>query len=268
MKEIGIEELKRHQLEMLLKIDMFCRQNNLKYTLAYGTLIGAVRHKGYIPWDDDIDIAMPRPSYDYFIQHFNGCFEELQVFAPELDIAYYAPYANVCDKRTILKEKKLSHRGTEIGIKIDVFPIDGTPDDEIEYKELMIKCSKYREIMSDKRMLLSYQDKSLFLKLAAKKVMYSVRSFEMYQQKILDICKQNSFDNSMYVDNIAYPVYSYTRVPKYYFDSFIEVEFEGTKLLSIENYDGYLRAIYGDYMKMPPLNKRIPHHGFTAYWKD
>ena len=79
MKKIGIEELKELQLNILVDVDKFCRERNYKYSLAYGTLIGAIRHKGYIPWDDDIDIMMPRADYELFIKEFNSAFDNLKV---------------------------------------------------------------------------------------------------------------------------------------------------------------------------------------------
>ena len=97
MKEIGIDELKKLQVEMLVLIDEFCQHNNIRYSLSSGTLIGAVRHKGYIPWDDDIDIMMPREDYDRFVSTFNGAYGHLSLLAPEINCNYYAPYANVFD---------------------------------------------------------------------------------------------------------------------------------------------------------------------------
>lgn len=133
MRLISFEEHKKIQLSILRDIDVFCQKNQIKYFLAFGTLLGAIRHKGFIPWDDDIDIAMPRPDYNKFILSFNGMVDNLKVLAPEIDLDYYAPYANVYDTRTVLEEKGTSHLKFEIGVKIDVFPIDGVPTNKIVY---------------------------------------------------------------------------------------------------------------------------------------
>ena len=93
MRLISFEEHKKIQLSILRDIDVFCQKNQIKYFLAFGTLLGAIRHKGFIPWDDDIDIAMPRPDYNKFILSFNGMVDNLKVLAPEIDLDYYAPYA-------------------------------------------------------------------------------------------------------------------------------------------------------------------------------
>ena len=89
MKAILPEELNVIQLDILDDIHQFCVNNNIRYSLAFGSLIGAIRHHGYIPWDDDIDIMMPRPDYDVFINSFNGAYKHLVVAAPELDWNYY-----------------------------------------------------------------------------------------------------------------------------------------------------------------------------------
>ncbi len=141
MKEIEIEELKRLQVDMLKCIDDFCVSNGIKYSLSSGTLIGAVRHQGYIPWDDDIDIMMLRDDYDRFVQMFNGSYSHLSLLAPELDWGYYAPYANVFDNRTLLQEGNNGHRGMQLGVKIDIFPIDFVAVDEFTYKKDLQKVA-------------------------------------------------------------------------------------------------------------------------------
>ena len=151
MKTISTEELKRIQLDILLVFHDFCIENGLEYSLFAGTLIGAVRHKGYIPWDDDIDICMTRPNYEKFIHSFNGHFPNYYVAAPELDWNYYAPYANVCDNRTLLLEGKNGHNGQEIGVKIDIFPIDGCTSSLTGYLELCKQSFNWNEIMRLKR---------------------------------------------------------------------------------------------------------------------
>ena len=126
MKRVTPEELKRIQLDLLQKTADFCEQNGLRYFLCGGTLIGAVRHKGYIPWDDDIDIAMPRPDYDRFINTFNKQENYYQVVSRENNHAYSYAFAKVYDNRTILQE--LHYKGSTFGVYIDILPADGVKD--------------------------------------------------------------------------------------------------------------------------------------------
>ena len=125
MRIITSEELRKIQLDLLQKTADFCESNGLRYFLCGGTLIGAVRHKGYIPWDDDIDIAMPRSDYEKFISIFNRPQNYYQVMSFETNPDYAYAFAKVYDNRTILKE--LHYKGT-IGAYIDVFPADAVKD--------------------------------------------------------------------------------------------------------------------------------------------
>ena len=123
MRQISADELKEIQLNLLNNIDHFCKSNGIQYFLAYGTLIGAIRHDGFIPWDDDIDIAMPRPDYDRFIKKFNAYSKDYQVEDYSITDNYPTPFAKVIDTRTEMRMTLYNQRSS--GVYIDVFPIDG-----------------------------------------------------------------------------------------------------------------------------------------------
>ena len=125
MIEIPLEELKSRQLEILTRIDKFCTEHNIQYSLAFGTLLGAIRHKGYIPWDDDIDIMMLRSDYNRFISLFYD--EQLRVLSIENESRYILPFAKVVDNNSILIEQ--STMELPLGIYVDIFPVDNIPDD-------------------------------------------------------------------------------------------------------------------------------------------
>ena len=126
MKRVTPEELKTIQLDLLQKTADFCEQNGLRYFLCGGTLLGAIRHKGYIPWDDDIDIAMPRPDYDRFCMTFNQPNSVYRVKSLFTHPNYICAFAKVYDNRTLLKE--LHYKGIHFGVYIDILPVDGVKD--------------------------------------------------------------------------------------------------------------------------------------------
>lgn len=269
MREISSDELKDLQLQILLSVHRFCQENSISYGLAYGSLIGCIRHHGYIPWDDDIDILMPRPDYDRFISIFNGKVPHLKVNSPELNSRYYAPYANVYDDRTLLVENSLRHKGGDIGVKIDVFPIDTVPADDEKYSALMLKSMRLNEVLRVKRQRLdSVKGNTLRLKHIVKLVLFSPFSYAFIQRRIMSMAGEFSFDGATYVDHLTYPCYQWKRFLKDDISSFIPKEFEHEMVMVPVGYDHYLKTIYGDYMKLPPEEKRIANHGFVAYWKD
>lgn len=267
MKKIEIEELKQLQLEILKDVHLFCRNNNITYYIAYGTLLGAVRHRGYIPWDDDIDIMMPRDDYVKFLKSFNGASSYLTVCAPEVNRSYYASYANVFDNRTILVEPHLSHRGVDLGVKIDVFPLDVVPDDETEYKRIVKNVALWNKFLGAKRNKLSktkvrYRWKHFLLFLISLPFTYAY-----LQKKVMEKASSLRGIETKYLDNLVYNIYPYKRFEKEWFGEAVDVEFEGLKFNAPSNYDSYLRRLYGDYMQLPPVEKRVTHHDFDAYWK-
>lgn len=271
MKEqIDIEEFKKISLDILTFIHKFCVEHQICYSLAYGTLIGAIRHNGFIPWDDDIDIVMPRPDYERFVKTFNGTFDHLCVMSPELNPDYYVPYANVYDSRTILSEPNNSHRGFDIGIKIDVFPLDGVANDINDYKDTVRKISYLNRILSAKRHSLNYYFPRSIMKtvlVLCTRVVYSFIPYHKTQLKLHEIAISYNYDDAEYVDNLVYPTYLNTRHRKDCYKEYLAAEFEGFKFMIPCGYDEILSTIYGDYMTLPPEERRVAHHDFMAYWK-
>ena len=134
-RELSVDEHKQRALNILLEVASFCDENNIRYFLAYGTLIGAIRHKGFIPWDDDVDIQMPRPDYERFVTIFNKRphSDNIVAIMPADSIAKHT-FMKVCDLDTVKIENGVKcKQGEELGIDIDVFPIDGLYEDDQRY---------------------------------------------------------------------------------------------------------------------------------------
>lgn len=266
MKEIQIPELLQLQLDILSSIDSYCRKKNIPYFLTGGTCIGAVRHQGYIPWDDDIDIGMTRPNYDRFIREYNEGLDKdknLKVYAPELDWNYYAPYANICDTRTVLYEGANGHHGIEIGVKIDLFPIDGIPSSVKAFRREKKILNELWLALYHKRREKVDNDKE-----GLRNKFWSLFSYKAIQKMIRKIALSNKYEKSQYAIDVIFPWKRDVMCEREVYEDLIETRFENLNVFIMRNYDRYLSLKYGDYMKLPPEEQRVPHHGFKAYWKQ
>lgn len=270
MKSIDIEELKKIQIDILDDIHEFCSINKIGYSLAYGTLLGAIRHKGYIPWDDDIDIMMLRSDYDRFINSFSGYREYLDICAPELNLDYYAPYANVWNNKTVLYEGDggANNNGKPIGIKIDVFPIDNTSSSRFSVwtsKLLYRLWSFHRYYKSGKRKV-PCNWRSLYQRLL--NLISKAIGYRNVQKLIMINAKRMSNKKTRFLDMLVFYNNGDRKFHAEDFDSYLYVEFEGKKFYSLVGFDDYLKSAFGDYMQLPPEEKRVSNHTFKAYWKD
>ena len=143
-KEITDKELKKIQTEILKYVHDYCLKNNIKYWLDSGTLLGAIRHKGYIPWDDDIDIGMARDDYNKFLENFNNTQSKYKCYSIENNNKFCYPYAKILDTSTILYEP--DEKGIKLCVYIDLFPYDNAPNDEKIIKKMSKKALKYHKL--------------------------------------------------------------------------------------------------------------------------
>lgn len=263
LKEITPDELKQIQLRILDYVDAFCKKHNIMYSLACGTLLGAIRHKGFIPWDDDIDIQMLRPDYERFIQLFrkeNSKLYSIKTLDDKLEI----PYAKVIDESTTLIEGSILS-----GVFIDVFPIDGVKNEEDfkeRHAEVMQQYYKHYIIKSKFSSRKVIKEK---IKLAILKVLYSQNTPERIIKKINDIAQKEEVNECNYLFEMAAGRTYRAPFSKKAFSSVIRVAFEDKYYPALVGYDEYLKACYGEnYMQIPPKEKQISHHDFKAYWKE
>lgn len=270
MKKIDtLEELKKVQLSILLSFHQYCSDNDIKYSLAAGTLIGAVRHKGFIPWDDDIDVYLLRPDYNKLVSLFPPTYQgRYCLYTLERDKKWNRAYGRFCDNTTL--EFDIARNNYEgIGIGIDVFPIDDVPDDLLDWERFERKRRLIRDVITIKTMALSrkrsfFKNSLVFLS----RIITWPFSFPFLTKLMDQYAQQNNGKGYSYVYENCLGVYN-SKHPwlKKDLEEVVETCFEGHVVKIMKGYDDYLKTVYGDYMQIPPENKRVSTHTVTAYWK-
>lgn len=263
-KELSKRQIREIQLEILESIHSFCQDKSISYVLWAGSLIGAIRHNGYIPWDDDIDIAMPRPDFNRFMNEYRNrrfvanCITKDQEFCFTLGKVY--------DTQTTLIENK--YYRSNIGVNVDIFPLDGLPDDNKKRVLHSKRIMRYKALIELKQMRFRKGRgiwKNLFL-LVCKLILIpiSYRKLTLNMNRL--VCKY-SFENCNIVANLAWGIGEKESIPKELIKDRDLKDFEGKQFYIPHNYDEVLRNRYGDYLVLPPESQRISHHGFKVYYK-
>lgn len=254
-----LEQLQNTELEMLIEVDRICRKNNIKYSLDGGTLLGAIRHDGFIPWDDDADIVMLRPEYDKF---YKACQKELdkkRFFLQEYrtDVNYRWGYSKMRRNGTIFLREGQEHIKCNQGVFIDIFVYDNVPDNFFVRRIHLFICfcirkSLYSEVGRKNA------DSSLM------RIWYSMLCKvprDIWFYLIAKIAYTTNKRRHELVRHMTYPYRKECRygLPRECFDEYIEKDFEGHQFKIFKNYDLYLTRLYGDYMTLPPKNMRKTH---------
>jgi len=269
--ELSLEEIKKIELDILKDIHRVCEKNGLRYYLAGGTLLGAIRHKGFIPWDDDIDILMPRPDYMKFIKIYeNEGDKKYKLTSPYNNKNHLYTFTKVFDTRTIKIENGLNYDSENIGgIEVDVFPTDGLPDN-IDKSNKYFRKQKLLFHLYSFSVTKKSVNKNIIKRIIKNTIVYICRLIG--KQRFIKVINNNAmkyeFDKSNYIGLSVTTYYgSKERIEKKHYIEQIKVEFEGYLFNAPKNYDQYLSNLYGDYMKLPPEDKRVTHHEYEAYWK-
>ena len=266
MREIGIDELKAIQLDMLKDIHSFCVSHDIKYSLAFGSLLGAIRHKGYIPWDDDIDIMMRRDEYERFITTYGN--DRYKIADWSVNPDYGLPFAKVEDVRTKMNE--MVEGLTAFGVYIDVFPVDNIPDDISQRKIFYLK-KKFWNVLYNLKVIKIRSGRSI-VKNAILVIGHILLRPIKRSSIAIKMSRLSQTYNAIKTNDVGIVVPADSRIeeviPAFCFDKYATCQFEDCEVMAIADYDLYLKAAYGDYMQLPPVNKRVSHHVFEAYWKD
>lgn len=264
MKSMTLEEIKAVETNILKLFDEYCRANNLRYVVDYGTLLGTVRHKGFIPWDDDIDITMPRQDYNRFIELTKNTpiGENIEVRhdkATKGDL----PYIKVVDTRTYVKELN-RYEKYYFPLWIDVFPVDGYPNQEV-LERRMKRIKKLNRM----RLLAVNTTKKTHgtIRKAGKFIYHKIVSPYMFLPIMKKIAESTAYDSEK--NGINYFTSLGTRDTFYprYFDNAVDMSFESITVKAPEKWHERLSQLYSDYMRLPPVEKRKTHC-IDAYWVD
>ena len=259
MKQItDIKELRQIQIAILDEIDRFCTAHGITYFLSSGTLIGAVRHKGYIPWDDDIDLYMPRQDYERFLREYHDCKNVYRIMSPDTDKNYCYTFAKMVNTRTRLVETET--KGYEIGVFVDLFPIDYVTDNMAErrrifkYKRLLYKIRRcklsHENYLASRLAYLCYK----YLPVPLSAINSIIRRMTVRREPTQTVCNMSesgpSIKGCFAAKDIA---------------SSVDILFEGKYYKTMVGYKEYLSHTYGNYMQLPPVEQRVTH-SFEAYW--
>lgn len=276
MKEMTTKEVQQVSLEILKDVHEFCVKNGINYSLSGGTLLGAIRHNGFIPWDDDIDIQMPRPDYDRFIHTYVS--KKYQVFSRELPSCkakrMVYPHARVCDMETTLVDTGIRPwiMG-DTGIWIDVLPCNGMPSDRsaavshLKELERLQKWAYWRGIR-DAPWTNFKKGRTLTIKVKyiLKKILTTFVSFDPFE-KLHKARKKYDYETVDFF--CASPHYGIREwQSKKNMESFELHTFEDAEFYIMSGYDNNLKSLYGEYMTPPPEEKQVSHDFNKYYWKS
>ena len=257
-------EIQSVELSILDAFSSFCKKNDLKFMLCGGTLLGAIRHKGFIPWDDDIDVCMPRPDYerllDMTVRSNSESIEGRYIFAAP-ENGFVRPFCKLIDSNTEVQEQFTGSSDGMNGLWIDILPLDGLPSD---YDEL-VSIYRKRAFLGRCNALCYARiggGKSLFkrvLKPLPKAICRAIGP-EYFTRRIEQLCFRHPYETSEYVGVLSNGLYGAgERMRKTGVEKTVLVDFEGSRYPAMSCWDEYLSGIYGDYMQLPPAEKRETH---------
>lgn len=255
-----LRKLQLTELEILQVIDHFCTKHQIRYSLYAGTLLGAVRHKGFIPWDDDLDICMERAEYEKFLRTWEAEKPDGYVLQNKDNTpAFTQSFTKIRKEHTTFIQEEWEAGLYHTGIFVDVFPVDRIPDGWLRRCFFHWDCLRYllytREFVPPKGTRIQKLISKALLSLATGQRRNTIR------KKLIDRISKNDSHRSYHVITTETKFASDTPLPADLLDSFVSLPFEGKEYMCFSNWDAFLTAKFGDYMTPPPESARVwAHH--------
>lgn len=262
-----LQQIKKMEVEILDTVVSFCNQHNLRYFLAFGTLLGAIRHQGFIPWDDDIDIIMPRPDYQKLLELWQDK-EHFVLLECNQNQDYAYQFAKVCNADTFMEEHNVTLK-YDMGLYIDIFPCDCLPDNEKAKNSLIRKLATFEKmrLYSMMPMKALFRDNSKW-NMDRRLLWYLLRCIGPHRIAIeIDkLSRKTAYSSKGLGGFLSSRFPEHELMPLSTYENTIEVKFEGKLYRAPENYDFVLRTTYGNYMEFPPEEEQVLKHSFKL-WK-
>ena len=264
---LSINDQQKVMLDMMKAIHTFFVDNSIRYVMVYGTLLGAIRHKGFIPWDNDMDIGVPRPDYDRLLSMLNSgekIGEHFYHLHYTTDDNYHYQIIRICDDRTIVKPSYIRDQPKRMGVWIDVFPYDGIPGNSplSLIRRFRLYINKKIQIAD----IYAIKNKHDFLNALGNLCCFIFPHAKKRNELIDKILRKVSFNDSEYVADVEERNKHFVYLRKEDFDNPQSVEFEDTVFFAPNDWQSYLLRAYGkDFMQLPPPEKRMVHEVETRW---
>lgn len=272
-KQLTLSDVQKTSLAIFLDVHKFCMKNGIKYCMSGGTLLGAVRHKGFIPWDDDVDLFMLRPDYDRFVSTYKS--DQYVLLTMENDKDYFLPYAHVADMdQTVIEYNYDPFSRKKTGVKIDIFPLETVSNDERLFDKQFKRGCKLWKVFARARTAFWEFSKEKSIKynvgLFARKIITVGGRLVFLLAHLIDKnARKYEFGSTDYVALLSFPVMRAKQ--RHRMDVFAEtvlLDFEGHKFCAPIKYEEFLTTAFGpDYMTPPPVDQRVGPHTMRIYYK-
>jgi len=257
LSKTELRKLQLAELDILVELDRICRKNSIRYSLTGGTLLGAVRHGGFIPWDDDADVSMLRSEYEKFRLICMTDLDEEFYFQEMRDTEGYRwGYGKLRKRGTLFVREHQEHMPYEQGVFIDIFPRDGVPDGFVRRKVHKFRCFCMRKILWAE--VGKYAHEKLYMRVWFRFLSWVTGKniYKMYSRLV----EESNRKNTNLVRNLTFPVPNKEDgYPRKWYEESVELEFEGHWFMVNKFYEAWLKQEFGDYMELPPPERRKIH---------